>query len=38
MNVIRERKGTQINLTGVADSKISLSPEQFGEIASKLKI
>lgn len=38
LHVIPRKEGDQINFTGVADSKISLSPEQFGEIASKLKI
>ena len=38
LHVIPRKKDDKIDFTGVADAKLSLSPEEFREIASKLKI
>lgn len=38
LHVIPRKAGDKIDFTGVTDAKLSLSPEEFSEIASKLKI
>ena len=38
LHVIPRKKGDNIDFTGVAAAKLNLSPEEFSEIASKLKI